>query len=134
MVKKWLKKGKMTHIYDFIRQKRDMVWKKNFRKCLSDPPTKQLQPWSKFHRAQNCKKVSKSGIFLHFLHKSPIYRPYHNTWLTTPLNLTKHEQTKVFLSLQTHMLITIPSYSPLDFFKNKMVDRSHFLLLVNVTV
>ena len=64
----------MTHINDVIRQ--NGTWYENifFLKCMSDP-AEQLHLRSKFHkkkhfvRAQNVKKVPKSGIFLYFQYK-----------------------------------------------------------------
>ena len=52
------------------------------------------------------KKCQKVAFFCIFYTKHPLKGRFAKTWLTTPLNLTSHEQTKVFLNLQTHLLIT----------------------------
>ena len=60
-----------------------------------------------FERAQNgLKRVPKSGIFCISYIKYPYKGRFAKASLTIPLNLTSHEQAKVFLNLKTHLLIT----------------------------
>ena len=49
---------------------------------------------------------AKTCIFLFFLYKHLNKDRFYKKMLNFPLNLTLHEQKKVFLKLQTHMLIT----------------------------
>ena len=74
-------------------------------------PGKQLYSLSKFHKnnvegLKMEKKCQKVAFFCISYVKHPYKGRFTKTLLTIPLNLTSYEQTKVFLNLQTHVLIT----------------------------
>ena len=87
----------------------------------------------------NCSKWQKEcqnvALFCISYIENPYKGHFAKTCLTTPLNFTSHEHIKVFLNHQTHLLkLNQSKPSPPRFFLDKMVNRSHFLILVNVTV
>ena len=52
------------------------------------------------------KEYQKVAFFCISYIKHPHKGRFAKTWLTTTLNLTSREQTKVFMNIQTHLLIT----------------------------